>query len=60
MRDYTKIDAWKLADDLTVAIYERTRTFPKETGKVSTAIAKTTSVLTLSLANLFSLLGLLR
>jgi hypothetical protein len=26
MRDYTKIDAWKLADDLTVAIYERTRT----------------------------------
>ena len=30
MRDYTKIDAWKLADDLTVAIYERTRTFPKE------------------------------
>jgi 23S rRNA-intervening sequence protein len=30
MRDYTKIDAWKLADDLTVAIYERTRTFPRE------------------------------
>jgi four helix bundle protein len=30
MRDYTKIDAWKLADDLTVAIYERTRSFPKE------------------------------
>ena len=30
MRDYTKIEAWKLADDLTVAIYERTRTFPKE------------------------------
>jgi four helix bundle protein len=30
MRDYTKIDAWRLADDLTVAIYERTRTFPKE------------------------------
>jgi len=30
MRDYTKIEAWKLADDLTVAIYERTRSFPKE------------------------------
>ena len=30
MRDYTKIEAWKLADDLTVAIYERTRLFPKE------------------------------
>lgn len=30
MRDYTKIGAWKLADDLTVAIYERTRTFPRE------------------------------
>lgn len=28
MRDYTKIEAWKLADDLTVAVYERTRTFP--------------------------------
>lgn len=30
MRDYAKIEAWKLADDLTVAIYEQTRTFPKE------------------------------
>jgi four helix bundle protein len=30
MRDYTKIDAWKLSDDLTVAIYERTRAFPRE------------------------------
>jgi four helix bundle protein len=30
MRDYTKIDAWRLADDLTVAVYERTRSFPKE------------------------------
>ena len=30
MRDYTKIEAWKLADDLTVAIYEQTRAFPKE------------------------------
>jgi four helix bundle protein len=30
MRDYTKIAAWQLADDLTVAIYERTRSFPKE------------------------------
>lgn len=30
MRDYTKISAWKLADDLTVAIYEKTRSFPRE------------------------------
>jgi four helix bundle protein len=30
MRDYTKIDAWRLTDDLTVAVYERTRSFPKE------------------------------
>jgi four helix bundle protein len=30
MRDYTKIEAWKRSDDLTVAIYEQTRTFPKE------------------------------
>ena len=30
MRDYTKIDAWRLADDLTVAVYECTRAFPRE------------------------------
>jgi four helix bundle protein len=30
MRDYTKIDAWKLADELVVQIYEVTRSFPKE------------------------------
>jgi four helix bundle protein len=30
MRDYIKIDAWRLADDLTVEVYERTRSFPKE------------------------------
>ena len=30
MRDYTKIEAWKLADDLTVAAYEQTRLFPRE------------------------------
>jgi len=30
MRDYTKIEAWRLADDLTVTIYESTRLFPKE------------------------------
>ena len=30
MRDYTKIEAWRLADDLTVAIYQCTRSFPKE------------------------------
>jgi four helix bundle protein len=30
MRDYTKIEAWRLADDCAVAIYEVTRSFPKE------------------------------
>lgn len=30
MRDYTKIHAWKLADDLAVTIYECSRSFPKE------------------------------
>ena len=30
MRDYTKIGAWKLADDLTVAIYKATQSFPRE------------------------------
>ncbi|GBC85744.1 hypothetical protein HRbin11_02194 [bacterium HR11] len=30
MRDYTKIQAWRLADDLAVTIYERTRRFPRE------------------------------
>ena len=30
MRDYTKIEAWKLADDLTVAVYSSTKAFPKE------------------------------
>jgi len=30
MRDYTKIDAWRLADDLTVSVYQSTASFPKE------------------------------
>lgn len=30
MRDYTKIDAWKLADDLTVAVYGMTKAFLRE------------------------------
>jgi four helix bundle protein len=30
MRDYTKIDAWRIADDLTVAIYSLSRSFPRE------------------------------
>ena len=30
MRDYRKIEAWQLADDLTVAIYQKTQGFPKE------------------------------
>jgi four helix bundle protein len=30
MRDYSKIEAWQLADDLAVAVYEQTKSFPKE------------------------------
>jgi four helix bundle protein len=30
MRDYTKIKAWGLADDLTVDIYKSTKSFPKD------------------------------
>ena len=30
MRDYTKIEAWRLADDLTVMIYKSTKGFPRE------------------------------
>ena len=30
MRDYRKIEAWKLADDLPVAVYAGTSTFPRE------------------------------
>ena len=30
MRDYRKILAWQKADDLTVAIYGATRSFPKD------------------------------
>jgi four helix bundle protein len=30
MRNYAKIEAWQLADDLTVDIYEKTRSFPRE------------------------------
>lgn len=30
VRDYSKIEAWRLADDLTVAIYASNRSFPKE------------------------------
>jgi four helix bundle protein len=30
MRNYTKILAWQKADDLTVAVYEATKAFPKE------------------------------
>ena len=29
MRDYGKIGAWQVADDLTVAVYKLTRDFPK-------------------------------
>lgn len=44
MRDYTKIEAWKLADDLTVAVYQQTRTFPREelyglTGQLRRAVS---------------------
>ena len=30
MRDYKKIKAWELADDLAVEIYVKTKCFPKE------------------------------
>ncbi|MBI2814116.1 MAG: four helix bundle protein [Opitutae bacterium] len=30
MRDCTKIEAWKPADDLTVAIYQQTQALPRE------------------------------
>jgi four helix bundle protein len=30
MRDYRKIEAWRLADDLTVGVYQVTRSFPQE------------------------------
>src|ERR1041384_6157443 len=30
MRDYTKIKAWQLADDLTVAVYRSTQSFPRD------------------------------
>ena len=30
MRDYRKIKAWQLADDLTVSVYRHTRGFPRE------------------------------
>ena len=30
MRDYTKIEAWRTADDLAVAIYQCTKSFPRE------------------------------
>ena len=30
MRDYTKIKAWQLADDLTVSVNECTQSFPRE------------------------------
>jgi len=30
MRDYTKIETWRLADDLAVAVYESTRSFPRD------------------------------
>jgi four helix bundle protein len=30
MRDYTKIEAWKLADDLAVEVYRATHSFPRE------------------------------
>jgi four helix bundle protein len=30
MRDYKKIEAWKLADDLAATIYSCTRSFPRE------------------------------
>ncbi|HVU22633.1 MAG TPA: four helix bundle protein [Opitutus sp.] len=30
MRDFRKIEAWRLADDLTVAVYRESQKFPKD------------------------------
>jgi four helix bundle protein len=30
VRDYSKIEAWQLADDFVVAVYERSRAFPRD------------------------------
>jgi hypothetical protein len=30
MRDYTEIEAWRMADDLAVAIYQCTKGFPRD------------------------------
>lgn len=30
MRDFRKIEAWQLADDLAVAVHDATKAFPKE------------------------------
>ena len=66
MRDFTKIEAWRLADDLTVAVYERTRTFPreelngsikaveKEAGGFSKLAATISSLLVLGIARIVS------
>jgi len=29
-RDYRKIEAWRLADELVIAVYDSTRAFPAE------------------------------
>ncbi|PYU88211.1 MAG: four helix bundle protein, partial [Acidobacteria bacterium] len=29
-RDFTKIRAWQLSDDLTVEVYKTTKNFPRE------------------------------
>jgi hypothetical protein len=63
MRDYTKIEAWKLADDLTVLLYQITKAFfacliglisvvEKETGKLGKTIAAITSAIVLGLAGI--------
>ena len=30
LRDYTKIEGWKMADDLPVEVYQVTKRFPRE------------------------------
>jgi hypothetical protein len=54
MSDYTKIEAWRFADDFAVAIYEATRAFPrliqsveKDAGKIARFAAAVTSLLVL-------------
>jgi hypothetical protein len=49
MRDCTKNDAWKLADDLTVAIFGLIKAVEKETGRLGAVVAAIASAVVLCL-----------